>query len=343
MRAKPVAVQGIGLVTSVGLGMAQSCAAFRAKISNPTETRFIGEAGEWIMAHQVALEQPWRGLSKLAKMAALAIEEALQDLPRAEWRTLPLLLCVADADRPGRTAGLDDQLFELVQKELGLAFAPQSAVVPHGRVAVAVAVAQARVLLAQAPQSRVLVAATDSLLSWPTLSHYLNNDRLLTPRNSNGFMPGEGAGAMLLALPTGRDDELLCTGLGFAKEAAHLESGEPLRAEGLSQAIRLGLQEAGLQMHDLDFRITDISGEQYYFKEAALALSRTLRVRKEEFDLWHPAECAGETGAAAGMLVLATAQMACRKGYSAGRRILAHMAGDAGHRSAMVLCQGATA
>ncbi len=345
MTAAPIAIQRTGLVTSVGLTAAESCAAFRAKISNPTETRFIDSSGEWIMAHQVALEQPWRGLAKLAKMAALAIEEALQDIPRAEWDTLPLLLCVAEAERPGRAVGLDDQLFALVQKELGVRFAPASAVVPHGRVAVAVAMAMARSMLAPSPSptKRVLVAATDSLLSWPTLSRYESGDRLLTARNSNGFVPGEAAGALLLGQPTGETDELVCTGVGFAKEAAHLDSGEPLRADGLSQAIKLSLQEAGWQMHDLDFRITDISGEQYYFKEAALALSRILRVRKAEFDLWHPAESAGETGAAAGALVLATAQMACRKGYSAGSHILAHMANDAGPRSAMVLRQGAAA
>ncbi len=343
MTAAPIAVQRTGLVTSVGLTAAESCAAFRAKISNPTETRFIDSAGEWIMAHQVALDQPWRGLTKLAKMASMAIEEALQDLPRAEWSDLPLLLCVAEADRPGRTAGVDDQLFELVQKELGVSFAPLSAVVPHGRVAIAVAMAQARLLLAQGPAQRVLVAATDSLLSWPQLSHYESHERLLTARNSNGFMPGEAAGALLLGRPTGEADELVCTGVGFAKEAAHLDSGEPLRADGLSQAIKLSLQDAGWQMHNLDYRITDISGEHYYFKEAALALSRILRVRKAEFDMWHPAENAGETGAAAGALVLATAHMAGRKGYSAGRQILAHMANDAGPRSAMVLRQGATA
>jgi 3-oxoacyl-[acyl-carrier-protein] synthase-1 len=343
MTAAPIAIHRTGLVTSVGLTAAQSCAAFRAKLTNPTETRFIDSGGEWIMAHQVALEQPWRGLMKLAKMAAMAIEEALHDLPRAEWDSLPLLLCVAEADRPGRTAGLDDQLLELVQRELGVNFAPLSAVVPHGRVAVAVAMAVARSMLAQGPARRVLVAATDSLLSWPQLSHYESSDRLLTARNSNGFMPGEAAGALLLGQPTGGVDELVCTGVGFADEAAHLDSGEPLRADGLSQAIKLGLQEAGWQMHDLDYRITDISGEQYYFKEAALALSRILRVRKEEFDLWHPAECAGETGAAAGMLVLATAQTAGRKGYSPGRHILAHMATDAGRRTALVLKQGGTA
>ena len=36
-----------------------------------------------------------------------------------------------------------------------------------------------------------------------------------------------------------------------------------------------------MAMHDFDYRITDLSGEQYYFKEAALALSRTLRQSKE--------------------------------------------------------------
>ena len=343
MTVSPIAIQRTGLVTSVGLTAPESCAAFRAKISNPTETRFIDSAGEWIMAHQVALDEPWRGLTKLAKMAAMAIEEALQDVPRVEWNALPLLLCVAETDRPGRTAGLDEQLFELVHKELGANFAPQSAVVPHGRVAVAVALAQARSILAAGPAQRVLVAATDSLLSWPTLSHYGGGERLLTARNSNGFMPGEGAGALLVGKPNGEANELLCTGVGFAKERAHLDSGEPLRADGLSQAIRLSLQEAGWQMHDLDYRITDISGEQYYFKEAALALSRILRVRKAEFDLWHPAESAGETGSAAGMLMLATAQMACRKGYSAGNHILAHMACDAGPRSALVLKQGVAA
>jgi 3-oxoacyl-[acyl-carrier-protein] synthase I len=174
-------------------------------------------------------------------------------------------------------------------------------------------------------------------LTWPTLSHYEQNERLLAERNSNGFMPGEGAGALLLGLAEGRVDELVCSGIGFGREVAHIDSGEPLRGEGLSQAIKAGLNEAGCQMHDMDFRITDNSGEQYYFKEAALALSRTLRQLKEEFDIWHPAECTGETGAVSGIAAIATAQEACSKDYSKGSNILAHWANDAGQRAAMAL------
>ena len=337
MSAHHIAIQRTGLVTAVGLSAPESCAAFRAKISNPTETRFIDSGGEWIMAHQVQLAQPWRGISKLAKMAAMVIDEALHGIPRNEWITLPLLLCVAEVDRPGRIEGLDEQLFVQIQQELDVQFAPQSAVVAQGRVGVAVALAQARALITKSGIPRVLVAATDSLLSWPTLSHYERNDRLLTARNSNGFIPGEGAGALLVGKAKGRAGELICSGIGFGHETAHLDSGEPLRAEGLTQAIKASLAEAGCQMHDFDYRITDVSGEQYYFKEAALALSRTLRQRKEEFDIWHPAECTGEAGAASGVAVIATAQTACHKGYTKGTKVLAHWANDSGQRAAMAL------
>jgi 3-oxoacyl-[acyl-carrier-protein] synthase I len=337
MSAHHIAILDTGLVTSVGLTAPQSCAAFRAKITNPTETRFIDSDGNWIMAHQVALDEPWRGLTKLAKMAAMTVEEALQGIPEIDWGKLPLLLCVAEVERPGRTSGLDNELFSMIQDELGVDFAPQSAVVTRGRVGVAVALAQARALIVKSGISRVIVAATDSLLSWPTLGHYEQQDRLLTERNSNGFIPGEGAGALLVGAAEGRAGELVCSGIGFGHEAAHIDSGEPLRGDGLSQAIKAGLSEAGCQMHDLDFRITDVSGEQYYFKEAALALSRTLRQRKEEFDIWHPAECTGEAGAMSGIAVIATTREACGKGYTKGPNVLAHWANDAGQRAAVVL------
>jgi 3-oxoacyl-[acyl-carrier-protein] synthase-1 len=336
MTAAPIAIRKTGLVTSVGLSAPASCAAFRAKLTNPTETRFIDSSGQWIMAHQVALEQPWRGLAKLAKMAARAIDEAMQGIERKAWRNVPLLLCVAEKERPGRIDGLDDRLVADICSELDAHFHAESAIVAHGRVGVAVALAQARRLIHERGIAQVLVAATDSLITWPTLSHYERESRLLTEGNSNGFMPGEGAGALLVSRPAG-GAELLVTGIGFAVEKAHIDAEEPLRAEGLTQAIRAALADAGVQMHDMDFRVTDVSGEQYYFKEAALALSRTLRQRKEEFDIWHPAECTGEPGAVAGVSVLVAVDAACRKAYSKGSAILSHWAADSGQRAAATL------
>ncbi len=336
MPSQPIAIKSTGLVTSVGLSAPATCAAIRAKISNPTETRFIDSGGEWIMAHQVPLEKPWRGRTKLAKMAAMAIAECLGGIPHEEWGSIPLLLCVAEPERPGRMEGLDDQLFLDIQLELDARFAPESAIVAHGRVSVAIALAHARKLIYEDQTPHVLIAATDSLLTWSTLSVYEREERLLTASNSNGFSPGEAGGALLVGRPGGKG-ELLCAGIGFGVEKAHIDSGEPLRAEGLATAIKAALADAGCEMHHLDYRITDLSGEQYYFKEAALALSRTLRKRKDEFDIWHPAECIGESGAAAGLTVLAVASAACRKAYTKGPNILGHMANDTGQRAAAVL------
>lgn len=335
--ASPIAVLRTGLVTPVGLDAASSCAAFRAKLTNPTQTRYIDSAGEWIVAHQVPLAQPWRGTAKLAKMAAMAIDEVLDGMPPDERARLPLILCVADGQRPGRPVGLENEVFLRVQDELGLAFSPASVIVSQGRVGVAVALSRAHALIGEAGVPHVLIAAVDSLLSWPTLGHYDRQGRLLTGKNSDGFIPGEAAGALLVGRPEGRPGELLCTGIGFGVEAAAIGGGQPLRAEGLMQAIGMALTDAGCRLHHMDFRITDIAGEQYYFKEAALAYSRIQRVRKEAFDLWHPAECTGEAGAAAGAAIVAAAKAACDRQYAPGPNILAHMANDAGQRAALCL------
>jgi 3-oxoacyl-[acyl-carrier-protein] synthase I len=331
----PLAVLNAGLVSSVGLSAPASCAAIRAGLTNPSPTRFFDVEGQPVMAHQVQLDQPWRGRTKLVKMAAMAIAECLAPVVREDWSKIPLMLCVAERDRPGRLDGLDELLFAEIQRALGVEFAEQSLIIPHGRVSVGTALLQARQLVSDAVPL-VLVAAVDSFVTAAAIDHFAKQQRLLSETNSNGFMPGEAACALLVGR-AGPGQHLLCTGLGFATEPATIDSGEPLRAEGLAAAIRTALNEAGVELHALDFRITDISGEQYYFKEAALALLRTLRGRKEEFDIWHPAECIGEVGAAAGLSMLAVAVAACRKGYARGPGILFHAANDAGQRMAAIL------
>lgn len=340
MRPRALAIHGTGLVTPVGLTAADSCAAFRAKISNPSETRFADSSGDWIMGHQVELSQPWRGLDKLARMAAMAIVEALEGIPRADWPSLPVLLCVAETDRPGRPPGIDDQLMPAIQDELGLRFSSRCAVVPHGRAGVASALLLARDLLEPQSSSPVLIVAADSLVSWPTLQHYASRDRLLLATNSNGFLPGEGAGALLVGMPRSGVAEMLCVGIGLNQEAAHIDSGEPLRGDGLVQAMRAAFSESGIEMHEVDYRISDVSGEQYYFKEASLALDRSLRVRKSQIELWHPADSIGECGSVSGIACLAAAQAAARKGYAPGAHALLHFSNDNGLRAAVVSKSG---
>jgi len=332
----PLAVLATGLVTAVGQTAPATCAALRAKVKNSQELRFIDWQREWLMGCPVVLDQPYIGTAKLAEMAALAIAECLAQVPESEWQRIPLCLCLPERERAGRIDGLDANIYRELCTRLGSEFAPHSVLIPNGRVSVATALSQAATFLNDHDVPMVVIAATDSLLTWAQLAPLERQQRLLTSANSNGFLPGEAAGAVLIgrASPTPR---LLCMGVGFAAEQATIESELPMRAEGLSQAVRKALAQASYDFDQLDFRISDVSGEQYYFKEAALTVSRIMRQRKEEFDLWHPAECTGEVGAAAGLVGLALAESACRKGYAPGPGILLHGSNDRGARAAVIL------
>ena len=72
-----------------------------------------------------------------------------------------------------------------------------------GRPGALLALAQARKLIHNRGVPEVLIAATDSLLVWQTLMKYGDRSRLLAEHNSNGFMPGEAAGAVWSGTRTG--------------------------------------------------------------------------------------------------------------------------------------------
>ena len=337
MTAFPLAITGVGMVTGVGLNASASCAAIRCAIDNFQETRFMDSGGEWLMGCEVPLEQPWRGKTKLIKMAAAAINECLANNKLIDPKVTPLLLCLSEHERKGRVIDDDNQFFLDLQAELGVEFHEKSRVIARGHVAVAVALKHARELLQELKVKHVLIAATDSLLVAPTLAHYEENERLLTSQNSNGFIPGEAGAALVVeAVRAKPEPQLICRGLGFGVEQAHVDSEEPLRADGLTAAIKESLGDAGCGESILQFKITDISGEQYHFKESSLAFSRIDRTKREEFDIWHPAECVGAVGAAIGCVMISVLKAACENDYSKGNYILAHLGNDDGKRSSLI-------
>jgi 3-oxoacyl-[acyl-carrier-protein] synthase I len=335
---QPIVLLASGMVTSVGFNAPSTCAAIRCAINNFTETRFMDNGGEWIIGSQVPLEEPWRGLEKLVRMIAPAIRECLARAENMAAESIPLLLCVAEEERPGRLQGLDEQLFHDVQSELGLRFHPSSRVVARGRVAGALALAEARRLIYEERMRFCIIGGVDTFLVASTLAAFEAKNRLLTSENPNGFIPGEAGAALLVGRPSqNAKEEVVCLGIGAGQEDATVDSEEPLRADGLVQAFKAAFAEAGCTIDDLDFRLTDSNGEQYGFKEAALAMTRTLRARKDRFEIWHPADCIGETGAAIGPCVLGVALAAARKRYSPGPSALCHFSGDNGERLALVL------
>lgn len=342
MSSQPIAILASGMVTGVGLTAPASCAAIRCGISNVVETRFMDQGGEWIMGCEVQLAEPWRGRTKLVKMVTPAIQECLASLEGTPTTKVPLFLCVAEADRPGRLDGLDQTLLMEIQVELGVQFHPDSKVIPQGKVSGAIALNIARQWVQSHRGDYCLIAGVDSYLVAGTLAAYEEQSRLLTSQSHDGFIPGEAGAAILVSSPIkAKGSNILCLGIGQGQERATVLSEEPLKADGLVSAIKAALADGGCSMGDLDFRITDLSGEQYGFKEAALALTRTLRERKERFEIWHPADCIGEVGAAIIPAMLGVALVSTKKNYALGSIMLCHGANDGGERVALVVKQAA--
>jgi 3-oxoacyl-[acyl-carrier-protein] synthase I len=335
---KPLSIVGAGVVSSVGLDWPSSAAALRCGLDGFIETGFLDEGGAPIIASPVPDLDDARGLEKLLRMASTVVAECLKQAVPTKSEQIPLLLCIAEKDRPGRWDNLDEDALEWLGSGLGKKFHPESGVVAQGRVSIAHALKRASTLIHEKQVPFCLIVGTDGFLTSETLRAYEKRHRLKTTVNSNGFIPGEGAAGVLVG-PPGKSvvPRLECVGIGVAAEKATIESEEPRRADGLLEAMRAALKDGGCTFDDVDYRITDLNGEQYPFKEAALAIGRGVRKVKPEFELWHPAEGVGEIGSAAGPCTLAVALAAARKKYAPGPGVLCHLAGDDGTRVAMVL------
>ncbi len=331
--AAGLGVLSTGMVTGVGLNGLSSCAAIRTGISGFVETDFKFD-GEWLIGCPVPLPERSQGRERLLRMTVRAVRECLGGFERVAAKGAPLLLCLPERERPGRLEGLDGGFVREVEQRVGLPGHPDSTWLPYGRVAGVQALDHARALLSSGRQY-CIVAGVDSLLVRATLEAYQAIRLLQTATNSDGFIPGQAAAALLVG--PAAEGRLVLEGLGYGSEPAAVNSDQPLRADGMVQAFTAALAEAGVSLGKVDYRIADMSGAQYYFKEAALAVTRVLRERKQDWQLWQPSDCVGEVGAAIGPLTTAVAFTAAAKGYSPGRRLLSHFSTDGTARAAAVL------
>jgi 3-oxoacyl-[acyl-carrier-protein] synthase I len=338
MATNTLALQSIGLICSVGSDASAVCAALRCGISNPSVTKFMGSDRQWLLAHQVHSQGAFTGNQRLVKMAGIAAAECMDRRPPSGRSEVPVVLCLADGQHLSRMHDLQAALLEEIERACRCRVdREKSSVVARGRPSVLIALDEAKRLILELGVELVLILAVDTLLTGSTLAWYVAQNRVLDSINSNGFIPGEAAGAVLVGRSRGEGGELVCLGNGSSLEAVTVDSEAPLRAAGLSSAITAALGQAGLKLEDIDYRIGDASGEHYYFKEAALAVGRIFRTRKQEFDLWLPAESVGEVGAAIGAIMLGVALTAAKKGYAKGPRVLVHASSDQGLRAASVL------
>jgi 3-oxoacyl-[acyl-carrier-protein] synthase I len=332
-----VYVHAMGMSCPVGLTWRRACAAIRAGIERKWELPYLDDDGNPLTGSK--LEQLDEECSTLrarwVRLLAWSLKDALRPLSRRDVALVPVALSLPrDARGVEPTAGpLLEELRAIWGEDLGLD--PRLVhIVCDGAFGGLRALAWARERVAE--RGACVVGAADSLIGAQVLLELLERDRLLTERNPDGVIPGEGSACVLLH--ASRLDALASIrGVGFGREPAGRNDDVPLRAEGLVAAVRGALSQAGCALHEVDLRVADAAGDGYAFKEQALLVTRLLRQRKEQFPLLLPAEALGDTGAAAGVLGLVVAVEALVYGKASGPRALVLAGNDRGDRAAVIV------
>ncbi len=334
MTVTTIHIASAGLVTSVGMTTASTCAALRCRLNNFAEIDFDDDENEPLIGAAVELNGTGSGIDKLAMMAVSAIRQALAPFPELALARLPVLLCIAEPSRCGRMGDLETRLRSGLESRLGHALDADTECIAAGQISVALALGRAQQLIDSTKQDAVLIVAADTYLNRATIMHHLEEKRLVATDIRAGFIPGEGAGALLVMRSDQRNGvELRVFGQAVATEPALRDNTVPLRADGLTQAVHTAVQAADATMDELSVLLADASGEDYAFEELGLMQQRT----GATMPLWLPAETVGETGSVVGCLQIAWWMEARRKAYLTGNGALLTAGNDAGQRTAAVL------
>jgi 3-oxoacyl-[acyl-carrier-protein] synthase-1 len=331
-----------GMVCSVGLTAATACAAIRAKVAGFDELPYVDNDGEPIIGAVVpGVDLRLKRRERLVELLALALEDCLDSGQVGSTGRIPLLVGLAETERPGGGGPFAGVLVADVEARLGTRFdAKRSATLPRGHVSGFEGLRIARELLSDPTVPACLVCGVDSYVNAASLLWLDRHSRLKTPANSDGVIPGEAAACALVIRPE-TEPRGGCVarvvGLGFGWEEASVVTEEPLLGLGLVAAGRSALAEAGLTMQEIDLRFSDVGGESYGFREQVLLLCRLLKQHRDWTPLWHNSESIGETGAASGIGQLVFVQQAFHKDYAPGPRVLCATSADGGKRAVAVL------
>jgi 3-oxoacyl-[acyl-carrier-protein] synthase I len=336
-----LSVKACGMITAVGFNAASSCAAIRAGISGVKMANlWDSSTGEYLQAARPETPQWWEGPDMLAELATPPIIECLESIPQEAPDSIPVFLLLSPPSRPFRHPDLEEIIVRGIEHRLQYKLPPGSTLINKGRSGIYHALQAAKQLIKDHRASHCIIVGVDSYLRQNVVEAYLKERRILTNDNSNGFIPGEAACAILVGQSGHESDGELCiTALALGHETGIISNDHPVTGDGLTQAIKSALKEAEIMFSDTDFWLTDQNSEHYKVKECTLAQIRLERryPPARPYQIWHPIEYLGEIGSAISPCLLGLALAAAKSGYSPGPLALMHVSNDDGERTALVL------
>lgn len=348
-------IAGTGAITAIGGNAAMTAAAVEAGISGYSNSRFTTQALQHIpmalLPHELFddmeadIDEGDRycgQYDRIIKLSILAIREAC-DQPAVsrlkKQASIPLMLAMQDAAPDVGNISPALLLSNLVLNCSPWVNANQVRTFQSGRAAGIDAINAAFDFGFNSENCFILVGGSDSYYSNPRLTMLENSARLLLPGAQDGFVPGEGAGYLLLtpypALALERNGQVVALHKpGIADEAGHLHSEATYHGDGLDQAFKLAL--ANCPQHTIERIYSSMNGEHYWARELGVAQMRNRDWLRDDVAIEHPADCFGDLGSATAAVLIAMSAENLIKSDNAYTH-LAYCSSDAAKRGAVVV------
>jgi 3-oxoacyl-[acyl-carrier-protein] synthase-1 len=305
--ARPLAIQSLGLFSSAGTSVSTALGSALLGLKFFEELSTKDAAGDPIIGARTPLDlDAVEGADRLATLGALALGECIGTGTAAEagLPPAPLLLCLPEP--AGGTVDPQDVLASICHQAHRSIDVAASRVFSTGRAAIFDALEEAEHLLSGGTVREVYVGGVDSLVDRDSLDLLLRAGRIRTS-TTEGFVPGEGAGFLRLGRRANADTRAVIAGLARGHEPSSRQSDQPNAGDVLARVAGDALAAASLSIDDVGAFVHDAAGDRFSFREAAMALTRLRPRTKPPVQVWTPASCAGELGAAYGCFALALA------------------------------------
>jgi len=346
MSETEMVISGAGMVSPVGLTMAETCASVRAGINRfkefedyiPEMETLDPEPPLPMKGSRVSTIGPRDDRVMSLLLAALRDLVRNARVTRSMMSQATLYVALPPADRAGRGPDRrDESLRRYLRNALGCDPA-RIKLFPGGHTASARALEAAAAGAAGATTPSI-VAGVDSYHDAGTLAWLDETGRMRSMKNPEGFLPGEAAAAILLeprsaAGARGARALAAVRGTGSAREANPFESDLPSSGKGLAAAIRAAAGNGG---EPVAWVACDLNGERYRHHEWGLCQVKLRSALATSVRVWHPADCLGDVGAASACVLLGLTARAFERAYAPAPECIVWTASDDGERAAVRL------
>jgi 3-oxoacyl-[acyl-carrier-protein] synthase I len=349
MSTPDIVIVSAGVVTPIGLSLAETAASARARLARLREIEWRDRRFEPFIVGSVPdeglpdLAAPLAGQrlqyreARMLRLAHVALEEALAPLPAAA-RPRPLLLGLPEHHT---TLPLDSGKFleRLDLQAPGCIDVAQSRAAPLGRAAGLMAMGLAMARLAGGQDDFVLVGGVDSLVDLYVLATLDLEGRIRNEVTSDGFSPSEGAAFLLLARAESAQAHGLAplarlSACAHGHEPGHVYAEAPYLGEGLAGTFAQLLATSPQQ--PIGCVYCSFNGERYWAREFGIARTRQAPAFDSQHQMEHPAECFGDLGSAHGATLAALAAEGVARGYRRSPSLV-YASSDRGERAASII------